>query len=828
MRSCVQTLPPNLMLTAIITRRSPRNRRCRSSSLRLSGSSLRRSGSSHSRRSSSPRRRSSGPCRCHSRMPPPNPAPTRSPRRRCRRLCRPRHRRRAAVLARNPRPRFRWCRRAEPWGPSRRRWPMPVQLLLQAHARATLPTRARERVRAQLRRPRRPRRHDSAFCKVGLRWSRHRLRRRNRIRETAPGLRFPSSSCPTDATSAFRKSACQEDLEPEPHLESDPDSRRHGGFLAARPASAGTRRFLFEVDVSHYYFSGSDGPGDLFIGVFHKFDRDKSGEVDADEFAQILNWLSFPSDGADTILKDVDFDGSGQLNEKEFLECMRKIQYREIQAVKAEVKKGKEQGDGKIRIMELSAILGALNYTVDLEAVRDAAKSIVTDVTDDTELDLSDIWQIFMVYRWREGFCAAEVEAISQVFEMFVTSADGNLGSLELGPVLRRLGCPLPFDEQQHIVDQVDISGDGLIDVRGLRMIVRLYQTQLLDRALDLFADYSEYDAHGKQYVHVAKAKLILEQLELMSPEQPSKGLFGKLKKTTDNTVLLACYTDGKSPNVFVERFTAMVLKFSKSERRLRRINYGFSPRDVLQCKQAFKSYDLDNSGDIAQSELVHLLEKQFPDLANDASARPQLVKILKEVDSETPGCVNFDEYLRLMQQWNEMNDRKRIKKLHKVIELTGFSQDEVKGFRELFVLADIDKDGLLTPEDVHDLIEQTMPLSDAESAELHQLFLAAVSASSNGVLATLPPRDAPPKRDVICLARAAISAAGAGAARKASQQPTLQRNMDFPSFLSFMRLCVASNFARMNSRTAAIVERNNRRRGNERVVPRLSVAVQF
>merc|ERR1711957_119744 len=60
---------------------------------------------------------------------------------------------------------------------------------------------------------------------------------------------------------------------------------------------------------------------DDFTSIYRRFDRDSSGEIDSKELIGILNWLGYSFEAKDTsdILKEVDVDGSGSINDREFM-----------------------------------------------------------------------------------------------------------------------------------------------------------------------------------------------------------------------------------------------------------------------------------------------------------------------------------------------------------------------------------------------------------------------------------------------------------------------------------------------------------------------------
>merc|ERR1740138_1642152 len=134
--------------------------------------------------------------------------------------------------------------------------------------------------------------------------------------------------------------------------------------------------------------------------------------------------------------------------------------------------------------------------------------------------------------------------------------------------------------------------------------------------------------------------------------------------------------------------------------------------------KECFASYDDDGSGDISSKELIRLIEDMFPAMAHDPGFRPKLAQLMTEIDADGSGSLDFQDFLRLMQQLQELKMQERIAKEHKASQESRFTSKEVEEFRELFLAGD-EGSGLLHFQMLQHMLGSLCPLGDKNLAEL-------------------------------------------------------------------------------------------------------------
>jgi Ca2+-binding EF-hand superfamily protein len=485
-----------------------------------------------------------------------------------------------------------------------------------------------------------------------------------------------------------------------------------------------------------------------FMMVYMKFDRDGSGEIDSTELMNALAWLGYAVNAvrANEIVAQVDVDGSGCINEREYLMCMRKVREHEISIVAEAMTLGDEDGSGTLAHSEIEGVLKLLGYVPDNDAVSEAC--FEANITDDTELDLCHFWQLLTVYRGREGFSASEAADIQEAFDLYHRDDSGEITTSEMGRLLRWLGYALQFQVVQQFIAKVDVDASGKLSLPEIRKMIRMLHEKELKQMRWVFG---KYDSGGKGAISKMNMQLALKELDLDVGIVSAVAMAEKSDIANDTAIDL-------------KRFAHIVKCFRKMGRQFFRDNCGFSPKELEELKCVFKSYDADGGGEIANRELIQLVEDVFPDMAHDKAMRPKLLQIMETVDSDHSGSLDFRDFLCLMQLLREAQDDEKVIKEQIAVKTTMFTPQEVEGFRELFIDAANDSSSLSLSA-VRKMISLITPLGDQRTEELYRHVRDVVSA-------------------------------------KLQKLGNESIQLDFPEFLRLMRKLLDLNFARIKDTT--------------------------
>jgi len=233
--------------------------------------------------------------------------------------------------------------------------------------------------------------------------------------------------------------------------------------------------------------------------------------------------------------------------------------------------------------------------------------------------------------------------------------------------------------------------------------------------------------------------------------------------------------TKGSGPEaedlVIFDAFVRIVGRMEVVARKAFRANGGFTKSEVAELETQFRLFDEDDSGDISNKELILVIENLFPQMANDLGMRPKLVELLKEVDQDGDGALDFSDFLRLMRQFRDLEDRERAAKEWTAVEETGFMPAEVAEFRELFLLSNGTLENQLTLDEVKTMIAQICPLGDQNNKDLTNMFHLITRKH-----------------------------------HMKNAQAETKDTADFPEFLYLMQRLLDSNFAFIRERTQVVV----------------------
>eukprot|EP00435_Cladocopium_sp_Y103_P037352 s965_g9.t2 len=238
------------------------------------------------------------------------------------------------------------------------------------------------------------------------------------------------------------------------------------------------------------------------------------------------------------------------------------------------------------------------------------------------------------------------------------------------------------------------------------------------------------------------------------------------------------------------------------------RENAGYTWEEVQHMREKFRQFDTDGSGDIDNHEMAKLVQDLCPDLATNIAKRAEITRILSEVDPDKSGHVDFPDFLRLMRQVDEMQDRLRMAKETFAIEKSKFSSREVEEFRKLF-LGEEDSlgcfRGMLRVDEFLTLLAPVVGLGRSNEAELTQLFFT-IDAHMKPEFAEKVVAPASPK----------------GQSYGAIDINNPRIAVDFPEFLILMSLLLEKNLCQVKERSSILAQRSSGRKTLKKAPSRL------
>lgn len=492
---------------------------------------------------------------------------------------------------------------------------------------------------------------------------------------------------------------------------------------------------------------------EVFVNAFKLFDRDKSGEMNEQSLYHALCFLGYevtPEEVAAVAL-EVDFDGTGTIDQHEFLVCMRKLREREIQSLKTAMTMYDVDMSGTIDVEELQTILYSVGYMPDEFVIVEILEDLGLDGSRSSELNFALLWQFMVQLRKREGLCRSDSRAIEEAFERYATGTE--VSAVYMSKILRFLGFSLSFEERQELILQVDVDSSGSLGIGELRKLFRICREQSAKAIKNAFKTFATGFGHNA----AVSMKNLPEALRNV----------GCLRENQSLPDFPELHEDCLNIQAFV-RIARQLFSARESEVRS---NGGYSTRELEDIRDTFRDFDADASGCIHNHELVNLVKAMFPEMAADPKLRPQLQEIIREADQDGNGGLDFDDFLRLMSTVYELRSRNQLLKEKTAVKETGFAPHEVHDFRALFQAHAQLRANQLEFAGLQDMLSSICPLGDRNLQALTVLWREALAVYQDH----LDARDA-----------------------------DLSDTIDFPEFLWLMRQVLATNFANVRERTGA------------------------
>merc|ERR1719460_1335309 len=350
------------------------------------------------------------------------------------------------------------------------------------------------------------------------------------------------------------------------------------------------------------------------------------------EIVKAVSWLGFtaPAHKVMKICKKVDIDGSGELDEGEFLMCLRQGHEDEMKKTRQLFNEMDFDSSGRIDRIELNDILRLLDYKY---ASEEAIAEVYTDIglSNACDLNISDFENFLLAYRFREGFTTSVAREFEEALDAFGRGVAGEVSSLEAIRVIRGLGFATSWDLHQLLVAEIDIDQSCSLQVTEMRKLVRRYH----ERAMSKFENaFKNFDSDEDEFLSQDGARAALTSCICTVEEEP----------------------DWEDDIVEVKEFMKIAVDLSWRVRHRAKSNHGFQEAEVNTLQKHYDKYN-GHTG-LCPEGVKALIQELYPDVWWSSQAREGLVDVIEPYVGEKAAPLDFDSFLRLARHCRDLQEQ--------------------------------------------------------------------------------------------------------------------------------------------------------------------------
>eukprot|EP00444_Apocalathium_aciculiferum_P068524 CAMPEP_0183577932 /NCGR_PEP_ID=MMETSP0371-20130417/140791_1 /TAXON_ID=268820 /ORGANISM="Peridinium aciculiferum, Strain PAER-2" /LENGTH=333 /DNA_ID=CAMNT_0025788309 /DNA_START=11 /DNA_END=1012 /DNA_ORIENTATION=+ len=330
----------------------------------------------------------------------------------------------------------------------------------------------------------------------------------------------------------------------------------------------------------------------------------------------------------------------------------------------------------------------------------------------------------------------------------------------------------MPFELQTVLAEKVDLDGSGKISEQELRKLIRITREDDYRIMLKAFAQQDSAHAGVVSLDQATAAFLTISNDRGMKTHEGKEFEEALQDTAAEGAVCLDGFLQAGMENIKKKRQTQHDGEASEEEKKAMR--------------KMFDDYDDDGSGTMSFPELGNLIRGLFPII--DEELRPKLNGMMKEVERNSFGSMDFQDFVLIVRQFLELQAEVMMQKESKAVQSSGFTSNEVQDFRELFQANDEDGDQELTWSEIRRLVGKVCVLDGGANAALFRAFTAAKGKKNEAEMSK--------KRN---------TATEAEVAKKIDEMGSLRTDtLDFPEFIMLMRGLLDNNFGNFKANLKA------------------------
>lgn len=222
---------------------------------------------------------------------------------------------------------------------------------------------------------------------------------------------------------------------------------------------------------------------------------------------------------------------------------------------------------------------------------------------------------------------------------------------------------------------------------------------------------FEKYDEDGSGDIDIQELGFLL--MECLKTA-PSMALVRDILEDVDE--------DGSGTLDFDE-FLVLMEQYQKEANKDDAARAFFSEDEVDEFMMLFNSYDKDRSGALSVIELDPLLTT-LGKAPKTKQEQQTLTKVLSEIDADRSGQIDFGEFLQLLRRFIDEQEHEMHKREETAMAGSGMSNEEIHGYREVFLAFDEAGRGVLGLPEIRRLLRAIGLQLDAKKAEeLREIF---------------------------------------------------------------------------------------------------------
>ncbi|CAE7204011.1 unnamed protein product [Symbiodinium microadriaticum] len=458
---------------------------------------------------------------------------------------------------------------------------------------------------------------------------------------------------------------------------------------------------------------------DLFSQVFEHFDREKTGFISQEEFANALAWLGFPDSFAEIHGERKD----GKLSENEFLRCLSKVHSHETALVekffesrdalggRSTVNKQLHSGEELVTLIHglgyspsPQAVLNAMTQTgllVDCSLEAASAQAFLRSVP--LNIGVDEVCRLLSSLRSCDGFADSEMRNLREAFRFYAKGKKDAIWAPTVCKALRWLGHPLPLDDVLRLIGEVDVDATDMLDFKMFVKVTRKCKEKEQRRATEMFRCL---DVDHVGFLDDSEQCQALESLGCLDENgQPPPR------------------SAGERNSVDLSTFLNIIERFKMSSRATSHKYQGYGFQEVAELRKIFHHSGRNGNGTMSRSQLARVVEQLFPRLAHTMEFRPVLTHLFDTADKDHNGSLDFLEFVSMIRQISDHENEVQFELQKEAIEDLGFSQAEANQFRELFMTTDEAGSHTLSLDQIREMLSHSFQLSDVRVEQLCVFF---------------------------------------------------------------------------------------------------------